>query len=119
MTKRMRTSFRWIARTLAFAMAGFVGVFALDAFSDGASIQAVGAFAIDLVPSALILVALGIAWRWPMAGGALFLLLAAGYGVNVGSRHIDWIAVIAGPLIVIGALFLSSAVAPRSTSPRS
>ena len=50
---------------------------------------------------------LGLAWHWPPLGGALFLLLALVYAISVPGRP-DWILVIAGPLLLVGLLFLVS-----------
>jgi hypothetical protein len=48
-----------------------------------------------------------IAWRFEWAGGLGFIALAITYGLSV-KGHADWVAVISGPLALIGALFLLS-----------
>lgn len=100
----------WTPRVLGMIAAGFLGLFALDVFGEGHGVWGtVQAFAIHLLPSAVVLAAVAIAWRWEVAGGILFILAGVGYIFMVGpTRHPDWIAMIAGPLWLVGALFLAS-----------
>lgn len=60
-----------------------------------------------LVPTIAALVVLAIAWRWKWVGGILFIALGLFYIILAGSR-VDWSAVllIAGPLFLVGVLFL-------------
>lgn len=103
---------KWLPRVLAIAVALFVGLFALDAFNEGKGLaQTLGDVAIHLIPAAVILAIVAIAWRYPSVGAVAFIGLAAVYAVSV--RRIDWIAAIAGPLFVVGVLFLLSAVRER------
>jgi hypothetical protein len=48
-----------------------------------------------------------LSWRWPWVGGAVFtgLALAYAYGAR---RHLGWIPIVSGPLLVVGILFLWS-----------
>lgn len=97
----------WTPRIAGVAMSLFLGLFALDAFSGRPLLDAFPAFAIHLMPALVVLAAVALSWRFPLAGAVAFAALALGYGVMVHWR-LDWIAVIAGPMVVIAALFTSS-----------
>jgi hypothetical protein len=69
--------------------------------------QILGALLMHLIPTAVVLVALAIAWRWESVGGILFILLGLLYLVwSRGQLHWTAYAVIAGPLFLVGILFL-------------
>jgi hypothetical protein len=96
-------------------MAAFLAVFALDSFAPGTPLsRAIPAFAIHLIPSAVVLAIVGIAWHWPIAGGLAFLGVAAAYALTVPTGRLDWIAVIAGPLVAVGLMFLWSGLRLRA-----
>jgi hypothetical protein len=83
----------------------FLGLFALDAFSEGKPfVRAVGEFVIHLLPAAVVLAIVALAWRREWIGALAFGALAIAYAASVPSR-VDWILVISGPLFVIGALY--------------
>ena len=106
---------QWLPRILGMAVALFVGLFALDAFGQGRPLaQALGDFAIHLIPALVVLAVVGAAWRYPWVGAVAFIGLAVVYALSV--RRIDWIAVIAGPLFIVGLLFLLAGA--RATAPR-
>ena len=48
-----------------------------------------------------------LAWRSPLAGAVAFVGLALTYAITVRWR-LGWIAVIAGPLVVVAVLFVLS-----------
>ena len=100
----------WLPRVLGILTAAFLSMFALDAFAGDAGIFAkLGAFAIHLIPAAVVLAVVAIAWRWEIAGGLLFIAAGIAYVLSIDvARHPDWIAVVAGPLWLVGALFLIS-----------
>jgi hypothetical protein len=98
----------WVARILCILFALFLSIFALDVFGEGYSPwQTLVALTMHLIPAALILIALGVAWRWEWAGGILFVALGVLYLAMAWGRF-HWTAylVIAGPLFLIGALFV-------------
>jgi hypothetical protein len=98
----------WTPRVLGLAVAVFLGLFALDAFRPGQPLsEGLIGFAIHLLPSLLVAAAVALAWRWPWLGGLLFVLFAVAYAVSVPQR-VDWILVIAGPLLLVGLLFIVS-----------
>lgn len=98
----------WAPRVLGLAVSLFIGLFALDAFSGpGPLIERIAAFAIHLIPAMVLLAIVAVAWRWEWVGGVAFVALAAVYAASVRGR-LDWIAVISGPLLAVGLLFLWS-----------
>jgi len=97
----------WAPRVAAVALSVFLALFALDAFSGKGLVEALPAFVIHLAPALLVLAMVAAAWRFPLVGAAAFLLLALGYAVMVRWR-LDWMAVISGPLALVGLLFLVS-----------
>jgi len=105
MTKTLDTALLWTPRIAGVGVALFLAVFALDA-------QTVPGLLIHLAPSLLVLAAVAIAWRFPLAGAAAFVGLALTYAFSVRWR-LDWIGVIGGPLVVVAALFLASWVSRR------
>jgi hypothetical protein len=66
----------WFPRGLGILVALFLGLFALDVWGmDGSFWLKLGGFVLHLMPSFLILISLGIAWRWEAFGGLLFFAL--------------------------------------------
>ena len=97
----------WSPRVLGILVSLFLGLFALDSFSEGRPfVESLGAFAIHVAPAVLLLAVVAISWRWPWVGAVTFIGLAAAYTTMV--RRLDWILLISGPLLVVGALFLWS-----------
>lgn len=103
-----RTLFCWTPRVLALAYIAFLGIFALDVFNEGYSVgEAIAAFLIHLIPNAVVLLALVIAWRWTLIGGSLFLGLSAFYIMWAwGTFPWSVYLIIAGPPAIIGTLFI-------------
>jgi hypothetical protein len=105
----------WSPRALALVFAGFVSLFALDVFGAGQSVgETIVALLIHLIPTYVIVVALIISWRRDWAGAILFPALALAYPL-VFSTTFHWsvYAVMMGPPLVIGALFLAAWVSKR------
>ena len=97
----------WSPRVLGILVCLFLGLFALDSFSEGRPfVQSLGAFAIHVAPAVLLLAVVAISWRWPWVGAVTFIGLAAAYTTMV--RRLDWSVVISGPLLIVGTLFLWS-----------
>ena len=98
----------WIPRVLGILVCLFLSLFALDAFSDARPLgQALPDFVIHLAPAMVLLAVVAASWRWEWVGGIAFLGLGVAYATVVTSR-LDWILVISGPLLIVGALFLWS-----------
>ena len=102
----------WAPRVAGLLVAGFIGLFALDAFDNRSFIRALPAFGLHLLPSLLVLTIVAIAWRLPWFGAIAFVGLAAAYAVLVRWR-VDWVAAIGGPLVLVGLLFFLSWQATR------
>jgi hypothetical protein len=111
MNPTVKRALFWTPRVLCILFAIFISLFALDVFGQGYGFwETLWALLMHLLPTILLLVALAIAWRWAWLGGVLFLALGAGYLLLAGSR-VDWSAdlfIIAGPLFLVGLLFLAS-----------
>jgi len=98
----------WIPRGLVILQAIFISIFALDVFGEGYDfLNLLQALAMHLLPTAIILISLAIAWRWECIGGILFIGLGILYIVTAwGAFHWSAYAVIAGPLLLAGCLFI-------------
>lgn len=108
MANRSEAWLLWTPRVLGLLMCVFLGLFALDAFEAGKPLaRALPDFLVHLIPSAILLGIVGIAWRQAWIGGGVFIGLALGYGY-MAREHPSWIAAIAIPLLAIGALYLVS-----------
>jgi hypothetical protein len=107
----------WAPRLIGIALCLFASLLALDAFDGRPLAQALPAFAIHLLPAALVAATVVVAWRFPWVGAAGFGLLSIAYAASVPTR-VDWILVISGPLALTAALFALSALpSVRSPSP--
>jgi hypothetical protein len=110
----------WTPRILGILFAAFISVFALDVFGEGHGFWGtILALAMHLIPTGMILFALLIAWRWEWAGGLIFIGLASWYSLKVFHHHPGWIPTIAGPVFLIGVLFLLNWLSrgkPRASS---
>ena len=101
----------WTPRLLGIAFSLFLAMFALDAFTGRRSaVSAIAAFAVHLMPSVGMALAVALAWRRPSLGGLVFIGAGVAYSLSV--QRIDWILVIALPLCLVGLLFLYSAWRP-------
>lgn len=108
MNKRSRKLLLWSPRILGILVCLFLSLFALDAFGGGKTfIQALPDFVIHLAPMLILLAVVGVSWRWEWVGGLVFTGLAAGYAF-FARDHVSWVLIIAGPLVLVGILFLWS-----------
>jgi hypothetical protein len=98
----------WTPRALGIALALFFGVFALDVFGESRGFwNTVVALAMHLVPAALIVATLTVAWRRPIVGGVLFGGLGVCYLVWSWGRFPPSVPLtIGGAPLLIGALFM-------------
>lgn len=86
----------------------FLAMFALEAFSHERGVWAsVPEFFVHLLPPLALVGVVLLAWRRPWLGAVVFLVLAAIYAL-VTLDHPRWIAAIAGPLGLVGLLYLLS-----------
>jgi len=98
----------WAPRILCLLFAVFMSVFALDVFGEGYGFwETMLALLMHLIPTALVLVVLAVAWRWEWVGAVLFGALAVFYVVWAWGRFpLSVYFVISGPMALIGVLFL-------------
>jgi len=98
----------WLPRALSILFALFISMFALDVFNEGFGFwRTLLALLIHLIPTALVIVAILLSWRWEWVGAFLFILLGS-YYLFTNLKHPAWILVISGPLLIIGFLFIIS-----------
>ena len=100
----------WAPRGLCVVFAGFLGSFAMDGAGTPYDFwHRALALLVHLVPSAILLVALVIVWRREWIGAILFPLLAILHlATNWGRLGWAYYAVVDGPLLALGVLFLMS-----------
>ena len=100
----------WTPRALGIAYAVFVSLFALDVFNETQGVwRTILALLMHLIPTFLILLVLVLSWRREWVAGAAFIAMAALYVISVWNRpFVNWstILLVAGPLVLAGALFL-------------
>jgi hypothetical protein len=102
----------WAPRGIAILFAAFLSMFALDVFQESRGFWGtLAALGMHLVPVGVYLIILLLAWRWEWVGAVFFAGLAVLYIARLPHQlptavRINWISVIAGPLLVIAALFL-------------
>ena len=106
MTKATAVSL-WVPRIAGIAMAAFLSLFAIDAFSGKPFLEALPEFVIHLLPALVVVGAVAVAWRYPLIGAAMFAIFSLGYAVIANGR-MDWVAAISGPLGMVAGLFLVS-----------
>ena len=66
----------WSARILGILMAVFISLFALDVFDENFTIVAL---LMHMIPTAIVVAMLLVAWRWPLIGGLLYVGLGIFY----------------------------------------
>ena len=99
----------WCPRVLGTLVSLFMGMFALDAFSEGKPFfQALLDFVIHLIPMFVLLTLVVASFRWEWIGGVAFIGLAIVYALTMSRGRLDWMLLISGPLAIVGALFLWS-----------
>jgi hypothetical protein len=111
----------WAPRLFCIAFAAFLGIFALDVFDMPVGpMEKAFALMMHLIPSATVLVALAIVWRWEWVGALIFPLLAAFHLLSMWGRRLDWsgYAVIEVPLVLLGILFLVNWRNRKAFTPR-
>ncbi len=109
MKTRQKGFIFWAPRILGIIMIFFLALFSLDVFgmSDDPWKVAQG-FLIHNIPSFILILLLVISWRWEWIGAICYTLLGLTYYLSNPTEHWTAYAVISGPLILIGLLFLIS-----------
>ena len=106
MSRPLKRLLFWSPRVLCIAFALFVSLFALDVFHEGLGVvKTIAALSVHLIPTAIIVVVLAVAWHWEPVGGVLFIVLGILYLIRA-RHHPSWVAVISGPLFLVGVLFV-------------
>ena len=105
----------WAPRALGILLAAFIGLFALDVFSEAYGFwEAIAGFLIHLVPTYLILVAVVLGWRWEWLGALLFAALGVAYIIVAwGQIPRTTYLIVSGPAFLVAALFLADSLLPR------
>jgi hypothetical protein len=99
----------WSPRILGILVSLFIGMFALDAFSEGKPfLEALLDFGIHLIPAFVLLTLVAASFRWEWIGAVAFIGLAIVYAMTMSRGRLDWMLLISGPLAIVGALFLWS-----------
>ena len=107
----------WAPRSLSILFIAFLSMFALDVFGEHLGfLRTLMALAMHLVPSFVLIVALLLAWRWEWIGAALYGaagLLYIAWVVSMSRPvpplvRLNWVGIIAGPALLIAALFLAN-----------
>ena len=95
---------------MALLFAAFISLFALDVFDGQQGFwQTALALAMHLIPTGILLLFVALAWRWAWIGAVAFPALG-GFYITAFWGRFPWptYLIIAGPLFVVGVLFLLS-----------
>lgn len=95
------TLLRWAPRVLTLAIAAFYAMFSLGA---AMHMHTLVDGVMHFGPALLVLLAAGVAWRRPEFGAILLTTYAIAYAIWTRAR-LDWVGVIAVPLLVAAALY--------------
>ena len=108
MSQTVKKILFWAPRVLGVLIAIFVSLFALDVFGESYSFrETIAALAMHLIPTAVILITLAVAWRWERVGGILFIGLGVLYiTLFWDPSRLPAYLMISGPLFLVGVLFL-------------
>jgi hypothetical protein len=98
----------WSPRVLTILFAIFISLFALDVFSSGKGFwETATGLLLHLIPTAIIIVMLVLSWRRELIGAISYFALAILYIIWAwGKFPLSVYLIIAGPLVLIGALFM-------------
>ena len=99
---------RWAPRVLGALTCLFLGLFALDVFNEQKTfVEALPAFAIHVAPAVILCAIVVASWNREWIAGTVFTVLGLAY-IGLTRGHLDWVLLISGPLLAVGALFLLS-----------
>lgn len=110
-TRNLSTSKKllyWAPRVLCIVFLVLTSLFALDVFEESKSIgEIILNLLMHLIPTFILIVILVITWKREWIGGILFIAFGFLYIINMwGKFPLATYIVIAGPLFIIGILFL-------------
>lgn len=108
MNEKIKKVLFWAPRVLGVLFAIFISLFALDVFMEGYGFwEMIIALLMHLIPTAIFLLVLVVAWRWERIGGFLFIALGVLYIALFWSPdRLPGYLIISGPLFLVGFLFL-------------
>ena len=110
MTRPVQRLLYWTPRVLCILFAAFISIFAADVFGEGRGFwQTALALLMHLIPTFLIVGILVVSWRREWIGGVLFIVLGLLYIIWAWDKPFGrWFTflMIAGPPVLVGALFL-------------
>ena len=103
----MKSVMLWSPRVLAILFALFLSLFALDVF-DGKSgiLETLVGFAIHLIPTGIIVIAIILSWRREWIGGTVFIILPLFYIYSTWGRFpLSVYLIMCTPMAVISNLY--------------
>ncbi len=102
----------WTPRIVSILFILFLSIFSFDVFdSCKGFFQCAGALFMHSIPSLLLLVFLVVAWKYELVGAigffgfGLFYIITMAFNAPSILIGISWALIIAGPAIIVGALF--------------
>ncbi len=107
MKHSMKSVMLWSPRVLAILFALFLSLFALDVF-DGKSgiLETLVGFAIHLIPTGIIVIAIILSWRREWIGGTVFIILPLFYIYSTWGRFpLSVYLIMCTPMAVISILY--------------
>lgn len=108
----------WLPRILSLLFVGLISLFAFDVFDGESPLGTmILGFIVHLTPAYVLLSLLFIAWKWPLPGGILFVLIGASYFFLSTGQHWSAYLVVAGTPILIGLLFIAEYFFNRRSQP--
>lgn len=110
MKKRQNPVLFWMPRILAMVFAVFISLFALDVFDENRTLwETILALLMHLIPTAIIIVSLVVAWKWELFGAVFYCALGMFYIIWAwGKFPISAYIAISSPLFIVGILFFVS-----------
>lgn len=100
----------WTPRIIVILFALFISLFALDVFDENRSTwETILALLLHLIPTAIIIGSLFIAWKWELFGAFFYPALGVIYIIWAwGKFPVITYLTISGPVVIIGILFFLS-----------
>ena len=110
MNKTTKQILYWSPRVLGILLALFIGIFALDVFSEVNNVwSTLVALSMHLIPTVIVVLFLLVSWRREWIGGILFLCLAIFYVVLSWEQFpVSVYFVISGPLVLMSVLLFAN-----------
>jgi hypothetical protein len=108
MTTTAKRFLFYLPRGICIFFAMFISIFALDVFEGHPALpELMLALLMHLIPTIALIIILIIAWRWEWVGAVLFPCLGLVYIFWAWGRFpLSVYLIIAGPLFLLGFLFL-------------